>query len=345
MLGRELEPVADATLLVQGGQIIAAGPGPEIRVPEAAEVIDASGTTLAPGFIDAHVHIGFFEPRSVVAGGTTTVRDLAWPPELIFPMVEASRVDDYPGPTILAAGPMITAPGGYPTNAAWAPPRTGREVTSPGDGRTAVAEAADQGATIIKIALDPPVGPVLDAGTLAVIVDAAHERGLKVTGHISGLDELRKALAAGVDELAHMLMSAERIPDPLIEEMVAAGMAVVSTLSIRFARDRKLAIDNLRRFREAGGRVLYGTDLGNEGPQPGIDKREVRALERAGLDALDIIRAATVEAAEWLGLERVGVLAENMDADIIAFTSGDALSDARALTEVSMVIRRGRRIR
>ena len=307
-------------------------------------MIDASGTTLSPGFIDAHVHIGFIEPRLVAVGGTTTVRDLAWPPDRIFPMVEASRDDDYPGPSIIAAGPMLTAPGGYPTRAGWAPPGTGREVHSSGDASAAVAEAADQGATIIKIALNPPVGPVLDARTLALIVSAAHDRGLKVTGHISGLDELRKALAAGVDELAHMLMSAERIPDSLIDEMVSAGMAVVSTLSIRFARDRKLAIDNLRRFAGAGGRVIYGTDLGNAGPRPGIDKREVRALERAGLDAIDIIRAATVDAAEWLGLERTGILAENMDADLVALP-GDALADARALTDVSLVIRRGRRFR
>ncbi len=299
---------------------------------------------MIPGFIDAHVHIGFASPEQVLANGVTTVRDLAWPPDRIFPLVEASRDDAYNGPTIHAAGPMITAPGGYPLRAGWAPPGTGVAVTTPTEAKAAVDATAERGASVIKVALNPPVGPTLNRDLLEEVVNAAHARGLKVTGHIYGLAELEKALDAGVDELAHMLMSSERIPEHILERMVRDDVAIVPTLSIRYGRDKRLAIDNLKRFHAAGGRVVYGTDLGNAGPAPGIDRKEVRAMAKAEMSPLDIIRAATTQSATWLGLEDVGTLAVGMKADIVGLR-GDATADIKALTQVAFVVRRERVVR
>jgi imidazolonepropionase-like amidohydrolase len=340
LVGEELHPVGEAVVLVRDGRIAGAGPRSEIAVPSDFERVDAPGVTLMPGFIDAHVHIGFYDPLDVVKGGVTTVRDLAWPPESIFPLAERSRAADFGGPTILAAGPMLTVEGGYPTRAGWAPPNTGRTVASPRDAPEAVEITAREGARIIKVALNPEAGPVLDRATLQAIVEEAHERDLRVTGHISGLEQLEIALAVGLDELAHMLMSAERIPDDIIARMVEQNVVVVPTLSIRFRRDRRIAIDNTRRFLQAGGRVVYGTDLGNAGPGPGIDHREVAAMAQAGMTAAEIVRSGTVGAADWLGLEEVGALSEGTFADIVG-VSGDPLEDVGALTRVVMVWRHG----
>ena len=52
-----------------------------------------------------------------------------------------------------------------------------------------------------------------------------------------------------------------------------------------------VAIDNVRRFHGAGGRVLYGTDLGNGDLVPGVNPDEVAALVRAGLAASEVIAA------------------------------------------------------
>lgn len=296
--------------------------------------------TLIPGFIDAHVHIGFYDPAVVLAGGVTTVRDLGWPPGDIARLVQASQVDGFDGPAIIAAGPMLTAPGGYPTTAAWAPPHTGLEVTGAHEARRMVDSVADQGFSIVKIALNPPVGPVLDAPTLTAIVDASHARGLRVTGHVYGLEQLHKALDAGVDELAHMLMSDEAIPRRTILRMVEAGMAVVPTLSVFSGASLRTAIANLYAFLGAGGTAIYGTDLGNEGPRPGIDATEIKAMGNAGMTPLDIIRSATVESARYLSLERTGMLAPGMDADLV-LVEGDPLEDPAALTQVRAVWRRG----
>lgn len=339
-MGEDLHPVEDAVVIVRDGTIAGVGPRSAVAVPDDLERVHAPGLTLMPGFIDAHVHIGLCDPFDVVTGGVTSVRDLAWPPQLIFPLVERSRAADFGGPTILAAGPMLTVEGGYPTRAGWAPSGTGRTVDSPDDARHAVETTAREGARVIKVALNPEVGPVLDRATLQAIVEQAHERGLRVTGHVFGLEQLDVALEVGVDELAHMLMSAERIPDDVIARMIDQGIVVVPTLSIRFERDRRIAIDNTRCFLQAGGRVVYGTDLGNVGPEPGIDRREVEAMGQAGMTPEEIVHSATVGAADWLGLRRVGALAEGRSADIIA-VSGAPLEDARALTRVEMVWRLG----
>ena len=340
LLGHDLEPVEDAVVVFEGARIADAGPSRATSVPDAAEMVDGSGKTLMPGFIDAHVHIGFYDPPDVVAGGVTTVRDLGWPPERIAPLVSASGEDGFAGPTIVAAGPMLTAPGGYPTRAAWAPPGTGREVSHAKAGRVAVSEVSDAGCQVVKVALNPPVGPVLDTDTLSTIVEQAHTLGLKVTAHIYGLEELHKAIATGVDELAHMLLSDETIPQPTIDRMVAAGMAVVPTLAVFTGSALDTAIANLRTFRDAGGLVIYGTDLGNEGPQPGIDVTEVRAMAGAGMSGKDIIRSATVDAAAWLGLDTSGVIAEGFDADLV-LVDGDPLDDPSCLTRIAAVWRRG----
>lgn len=344
LVGNDLAVLTDATVIVTDGVIGAIGGRADIEVPAGTEVVDARGATLIPGFIDTHVHIGFVEPRAVVTGGVTTVRDLGWPPARIAPLVSASRADDFDGPTILAAGPMLTAPGGYPTRAAWAPRGTGLELTGPEGAPGAVASVADAGAVVVKVALNPPVGPVLDAVTLTAIVDAAHARGLRVTGHVYGLDELDKALDAEMDELAHMLMSDERIPDPMLNRMVDAGMVIVPTLSIFSGRGLRTAIDNLHAFRAAGGKVVYGTDLGNEGPRPGIDPSEVRALANAGMSGLDIIRAATVDAAGWLGLGSTGTIVEGHDADLVLI-DGDPIAAPETMTDIVAVWRRGTRAR
>ena len=343
LVGRDLRPLHDALITVEGTRIGSLGRRDEVAAKD-ADRVDAADLLVLPGFIDAHVHIGFFEPRDIVANGVTTVRDLAWPPEVIFELVERSRAPDFDGPAVVAAGPMLTAPGGYPTRAAWAPEGTGLPVSTPAAARSAVAQLVRAGASVIKIALNPEVGPVLDEALLTEIVDVAHDYGLKVTGHISGIDELKKALRAGVDELAHMLMSFERIPDETIKEMVARGVAVVPTLSIRSGRDRKRGIENLARFAEAGGTVVYGTDLGNEGPRPGIDPLEIDSMSKAGFTAGDIIRSATVDSAGWLGLKERGVIETGASADMVAVPLS-ALESPQDLCDVAMVWRAGRRVR
>lgn len=344
LVGPDLRPLEDAVLVIRDGAIATIGSAPDVEVPGGAEVVDATGLTLVPGLIDAHVHIAFASPAEVLRGGVTTVRDLGWPPEKIWPLVEASEDPDFDGPRIVAAGQMLTVDGGYPIAAGWAPPGTGLVVSSPDDVADAVAAQADAGAVVIKVALNSAVGPSLPPETLAAIVEAASERGLRVTGHVYSLEELDRALDAGMTELAHMLMSTKKLPHQTIARMVEQGMTIVPTLSVRVGADLDLAVDNLKRFLGAGGKVVYGTDLGNAGPVPGFDPTEIAAMSAAGMSPHQILVSATSGAAALLGLDDTGILAEGMSADIVAL-GGHPLQEPGDLTNIEMVWRRGRRAR
>ena len=322
------------TVVIAEGRIVSVDePAP---LAPGGHIIDAHGRALLPGFIDAHVHIGFFEPSQVLRGGVTTARDLGWPQRKIFEMRDDLRATPTAGPLLLAAGGIITASGGYPTRASWAPDGTSLEVSDEDEGRNAVARMVAAGADIIKIAQAPDRGPVMPAKVLTAVVNEAHAAGLKVTSHLTSIDELTVALDASIDELAHGLWADSPIPDELIARM-AGGMVVVPTLHIDPSSER---VENLRRFVAVGGRVIYGTDMGNAGPPPGIDVEELELMVSAGMTRLETLQAATSLAADHLGLDERGRIEGGAMADMI-LVDGDPTVDLGVLSKPSLVMREG----
>jgi imidazolonepropionase-like amidohydrolase len=89
-----------------------------------------------------------------------------------------------------------------------------------------------------------------------------------------------------------------------------------------------------------GGRVVYGTDLGNQGPPPGVDVAELRLLVEAGLSPGQALAAATSVAATHLGLDDAGRIAPGARADLL-LVDGDPMSDLGALERVRLVARGG----
>jgi len=298
--------------------------------PEAPKVV-ALGGFLMPAGADRHVHVAMHEPGEVLRRGVTAVRDLGWPADRIFPLADLSEGPGFDGPFIRAAGPMLTAPGGYPTGAFWAPVGTGLEVADAAEAAAAVAELASAGAVAIKVALNAEAGPTLGDATLLAIVGAAAAFDLPVTAHAQGVGQVERALGAGVAELAHTPW--DPLPDDVLRR--AAGvLRIVSTLDITsFGRDTPelgQALRNLERFLAAGGEVVYGTDLGNGSIPPGIHTRELQLLRRAGLDPDGVLQA----------LIRAP-LAVGAPADLIGL-GADPLEDLRAFDDLSVVIRAGR---
>jgi imidazolonepropionase-like amidohydrolase len=169
---------------------------------------------------------------------------------------------------------------------------------------------------------------------LTAICDAAHEAELLVTAHVQGRGQAERAIGAGVDEFAHTPWT-ERLSDDLVRAC-AARVRIVSTLDIHGygtrTADLTVAIDNLRRFHEAGGTVIYGTDLGNGPVPPGIHTQELRWLAEAGLSSDEILTALTRAPIE-LGAP----------ADLIGLGL-DPRDDLGAFDDVRMVIRGGRTV-
>src|SRR6266545_2595679 len=240
----------DRTVLVRGGVIERIDPAGAVTPPPGTRRIEGAGRSLLPGFIDTHVHLDFYPPAAVLRGGVTSVRDLGWPAGRLEALRRGAERSPTSSPRLLAAGQMVTSPGGYPSSAAWAPPGTAVEVEGTEQAAAAVAELAAAGASVIKVALDPTRGaPTLPAPTLAAVVAAAAERRLDVTAHVAGPAEVAKALDAGVTELAHWPFGEEPRGD-LIRRM-AASMTVVPTLHIDPSPARRRGV---RAFVAAGGR-------------------------------------------------------------------------------------------
>ena len=320
--------VEEAQVVCDGGLVTYAGDATVIE--HADREVRVEGFLL-PAVADRHVHVELSRPADVLAGGVTAVRDLAWPAERIFALADASEMPSFDGPLIRAAGPMLTAPGGYPTQDSWAPPGTGREIKSADGGTAAVEELWRLGAAAIKVSLNADAGPTPSDAELSAICDAAHAADLPVTAHAQGKGQVERALGAGVDELAHTPWT--RLSDELIQT-AATRLRIVSTLDIlSFGRDTaeiRTALDNLRRFHVAGGSIVYGTDLGNGSIPPGIHTREALLMVEAGLEPEEVLEAMIR-----------APLAPDAPADLIALRASP-LEDLRALDDVRMVIRAGR---
>ncbi len=271
----------------------AAGPVPVADVPAGARRRRLPGTLL-PGLCDAHVHSALADLRTVRAGGIAAVWDLGGVPARVTALRDHARDPALRLPRLRIAGPFLTAPGGYPSDRPWAPAGSWREIRSADDAVAAVAECRAIGADLVKVTAHAG-GPQLPAATLRALVEAAHAGDrLDVVVHAEGDGTVEAAVGAGADLLAHTPWTG-RLDDGLLR--AAAGMTWISTLDIHGwgepTPEQDVAVDNLRRFRAYGGTVRYGTDLGNGPLVPGVNPREIRALQRAGLTPGEVLTAMT----------------------------------------------------
>lgn len=284
-----------ARVVVDGsGHVVTAGPRSEVDAPRGVRVVGGSGVTVLPGLVDAHVHLAFGAPEEALEHGVLAVRDLG------APVRDAARwraVDPDAAPVVAVAGPLHTAPGGYPSTG-WGAAGFAAFVDGPAAARASVAVLAGS-IDVVKLALEPAAGPVPDLVTAAALVESAHAHGLAVTAHALGAEMVRRALDAGVDELCHV--PTERLDRALVDRLAGAGVCVVSTLHTHLGAGPDL-LANARDLVSAGVRVAYGTDLGNAGTVPGADPEELRLLAATGLGPDGALAAATEVAASAPGL-------------------------------------------
>lgn len=313
------EPLA---ITVDGRRIAQVG-----EPPGGTREVDLGGLVVIPGFVDAHVHLQFASAASVLAGGVTTVRDLGSPPSAAQALRGVSPL------RVLLAGRILTPVGGYPTES-WGADGTAREIAGVEDAVAAVDEQVLVGAVVIKVALeDRNDSPLFERNVLEAIIERAHASNVPVTAHVGSRRALEEALAVGVDELCHLPLY-EVEPETMVR-VAEAGIRLVPTLAIRRHDPRRA----LAAYRDAGGTVLYGSDLGNEGTSPGIMLEEVRALLDAGLTPAEVLASATATPAAVFGLD-VGALVERKVADLVVL-GGDPFADPAAYDDIRLVMAGG----
>lgn len=237
---------------------------------------------------DAHVHLGLVDRDAVARSVLGRVVDLGG--DLTAPRSLAGE-DGIPPVRVEIAGPFLTAPGGYPSDRGWADPSWVREIVDAEIAAQTIDEIADAGARFVKIASNSTAGPTFSAEMLVVLVTEAARRGLPTVVHVEGPGEASRAVRAGANYLAHApfseLLSAAEIAEH------AERVIWISTLAIHppGSPEREAAVENTAAFHAAGGRIRYGTDMGN-GPTPaGLNLGELDALRGAGLTTSDLLVA------------------------------------------------------
>ncbi len=337
--GTGANPVADAVVLIRDGRIAAAGSRLAVPVPADAQRVDVAGGYILPGFINTHVHNALREDylKSWASEGVTTVRDVgaAEPYSTVFRLRQDYGIDPKCA-RLVAAGPLVTVPGGYPLVPNHFPAMA---ILSADDARTKISELVDAGADVIKITLEPGIGlPVLTLEQAEAIVQTAHSHNVPVTVHATQVAMYRRALDAGVDDICHS--SQNRLSDEMISEMVQAGVFLVPTLTAQKKAGETMS--NLLRFVAVGGKVALGNDGGYlAGLEIGMPVTELEAMREAGMSPMQILVSATRTAAEVLHIDRdLGTLQRGKRADLLV-VSRNPLEDLRALRDVSLVMHSG----
>jgi len=155
-----------------------------------AEVIDASGKTLLAGLWDMHAHVADNDGMLNLAAGVTTVRDLANDTEQLLARRKRIEAGQEIGTRIVMAG-FLDGPGPYqgPTKVL---------VSTPQEVRTEIQKYKQLGYVQIKVysSIKPELVPV--------IVEEAHKRGMRVSGHIPSGMTAEECVRLGFDEIQHV---------------------------------------------------------------------------------------------------------------------------------------------
>jgi imidazolonepropionase-like amidohydrolase len=360
------EPIQDAMIVVRGDRIVAAGRAESMAAPENARVVDLHGATILPGFINTHVHFAYDAEtlQAFAQAGVTTVRDMQDSERMDWQWFERrdELLKDPLNARLLAVGPMVTVPGGYPIVFE----EKALIITSSEQARTDIQALIDAGADAIKIAVETGTAyfmekkmPTLSLEEVEAIVSVAHPSDIKVVSHITHSQDIPIFLDGGGDEIGHMVVDDE-LSDDLIEQIVAADIYWGPTLELWYLvqqvyeqqfegfRYYSNAIANLKRFVEAGGKAVLGTDFGgfpgNEF-QMGMPMIEIESMLKADMTPMQVIVAATRDAAHACNREKdLGTLEKDKIADILV-VEGNPLEDIQALNRPVLVVHNGTVIR
>jgi imidazolonepropionase-like amidohydrolase len=303
--------------------------------------------------------------RTTLQAGFTTVRNVGARGYTDVALRDAINAGDVPGPRMLVSGPPLGITGGHCDDN-----RLPSEYHATSDGvadgiegvQRKVRENIKYGVDLIKICAtggvlslgDNPQASQYTLEEMEAIVADAHRLGRKVAAHAHGAQGILWASEAGVDSIEH----GSYIDQGAIAEMKKNGTYLVPTLYLGdwfLANARRLNVPpamlakgeevmplarkNVANAFAAGVKVAFGTDAAVY--PHGLNAREFAVMVKLGLNPLQAIQAATINAADLLGWPgKVGVLEAGAWADMIA-VDGDPLQDVTTLERVRFVMKGG----
>jgi len=325
------------------------------------------GVTSSPGLDALRAQ---WNGMKTLRAGFTTVRNLGDASGATLALRDAVENGWVMGPRIIDAGRSISVTSGHMDGTLSVaenlhPGITQDNLCNGADScREAVRLQVRRGVDVIKIATTGGVNSRIGAGLgqqmfadeAKAVVETAHLHGKKVAVHAHGTDGINVALAAGADSIEHGTMPNEET----LRLFKQGGAYYVPTLSTVNGYRERLAKDPnayppavlekvmwrldvtgkaLERAVPAGVKIAFGTDAGVS--KHGRNADEFELMVQHGMTPTTAIAAATVNAAELLGIgKEVGALRPGMAADLIA-VSGDPLKDVTVLKKVEFVMKGG----
>jgi len=304
--------------------------------------------------------------------GFTTVRNLGDDKGVTLALREAIKRGWVQGPRIIDAAQSISTTGGHMDGRGALNDEMVAHMPDPENlcdsvesCRRVVRRQIDRGAEVIKFATTGGVNSGTGLATrmyedeAKALVDTAHAYGRKVAVHAHGGDGIKLAVRAGADSIEHGTV----MDDEIVKLMKAKGVYYVPTLSTvngyleRLAKDPNaytgavkqqiewrigITGQSLLKAYPAGVKIAYGTDAGVS--KHGRNADEFELLVKFGMPPVEALKAATVNAADLLGLSsEVGTIEPGKSADLIA-VAGDPLQDVTVLKKVDYVMVRGEEV-
>lgn len=326
----------------------------DFRVVTDPDTLDAFVSDAAPAVLER-----------LLQAGVTTIKSVGDPATEILALQARLAAGSLRGPQLLATGPGLTGRDGHPASTIfggnpWFRARATGEVDSPRMMRDLVHHLADRKVDAIKLLSEGacwcpgspkylwanPVFPNaveltrLPTDILRAGIDAAHERGLRVTVHTVQQDAAREAVEAGADGLEHGV-TVEPITDrALVDLMVERKVTYAPTLWIHDAV-HPLTRPNVKLMADAGVTIVLGSDsFHGRGAFGENTLEEAELMEAAGMSPLGVLTAATSVAAWHVGRPDVGVVARGRRADLILLRA-DPLAAVGNLRTLAMTVQNG----
>lgn len=371
------QPIEDGTILVHDGRIQAVGPGVQIKVPtsKAITVLDCRGLVVTAGFWNSHIHIltpGLLHAEKLPADklsaqleamltrwGFTTVFDIASVLSNTNNIRHRIATGEVRGPRILTVGEPFYPKNGTPIYVKGFLEENhipSAEVESAQQAVDRVRQQIRDGADGIKIF----AGAITAQGVLPMpadiakaIVAEAHRAGKPVFSHPSNQAGLDIAIDSGVDILAHTAPISGDWSSAFTARLKTAHMALIPTLTLFDVEAKKAkvsaeeneqwikqAVQELKAYSEAGGQILFGTDVGYTDHFDTAE--EFTLMARAGMNFQQILASITTNPATRFGYaNRSGSIAKGLDADLVLL-NGDPARDITSFSSVHRVIRGGK---
>lgn len=365
-------PIVNGSIVIHDGLILAVGPSSTLKIPRSATVIDCKGLIVTAGFWNSHVHIiapALLHVRDLDTKTLEQNLDLTfnrWGFTTVFDITSVldntlalrRRIDsgEVRGPRILTVGePVWTIEPVYVRDFLRVNHIHMPNTETPDQAVALVRDHAAKGANGIKLFTGSDQGhgqvALLPVAIAKAAVEEAHRHGMPVFAHPTSVEGVRVAVESGVDVLAHTVPQSPPWTAEFTAGLKRANLSLIPTLTLYDVEARKenlpdepraafiaQMVDQLRAYSEAGGDILFGTDVGYTDHFDTTE--EFTLMSQAGMNYKQILASLSTNPARKFGDRDRGHIAKGMKADLVIL-SADPAQDVTGFSKVRFTIRNG----